>query len=79
MYSKLQIVNKVSLDCRLGPTLSCLIAEKKLNSQITTSFTTTTKHFNQVSMGEGEFQKVVWMKEHVKFEKEDVEKIENGR
>ena len=24
------------LDCRLGPTLSCLVAEKKLNSQITT-------------------------------------------
>ena len=28
MYSKLQIVNKVFLDSRLGPTLSCLVAEK---------------------------------------------------
>ena len=28
MYSKLQNVNKVFLDSRLGPTLSCLVAEK---------------------------------------------------
>ena len=28
MYSNLQNVNKVFLDSRLGPTLSCLVAEK---------------------------------------------------
>ena len=34
MYSKLQNANKVFLDSRLGPTLSCLVAEKKINFQI---------------------------------------------
>ena len=32
LYSYLQNVNTVLLDSRPGPTLSCLVAEKKLNS-----------------------------------------------
>ena len=32
MYSKLQNVNKVFLDSRLRPTLSCLVAKKILRS-----------------------------------------------
>ena len=52
---------------------------KKLNSQIATFFTTTTKIFSQVRIGEWEFKKEGWRKEQAKFEKEDVKEVEDGR
>ena len=41
LYSQLQNVNTLLLDSRLGPTLSSLVAEQKLNSKITTLIKTT--------------------------------------
>ena len=38
VYSRLQNVNKVFLDSRLGRNLSCLVVEKKINSQIRHSY-----------------------------------------
>ena len=43
VYSRLQYFNKMYLDSRLGHTLSCLVAEKKLNSQLIYFYTTPTK------------------------------------
>ena len=74
MYSKLQNVSKVVLDCRLGPALSCLVADKKLNYNFPTK---TTKPSYKVRMGE--IKKVGSRKEQAMFEKEDVEKVEDGR
>ena len=53
MYSKLQNLNKVFLDCRLGPTLSCLV-EEKLNYQISYFSATAIKPSDQVKMEERE-------------------------
>ena len=41
------------LDCRLGPTLSCLVAEKKVNFQLSYFLAITTKPSSQVNMEEG--------------------------
>ena len=41
-------INNGFLDIRLGPTLSCLVAEKKKNSQITYFYETTTGSFNHL-------------------------------
>ena len=79
MYSMLQNVNKLCLDSRLGPTLSCLAAEKKLNSQISYFHTTTTMPLNQVRIGEMKLRKVGLRKEQANFEKEDVEEVDDGR
>ena len=65
-------------DCRLGPTLYCLVAEKTKLPKYNFS-ATTKKLFNQVKMGEGEFKKVGLRKELAKFEKQDVEEVVNGR
>ena len=62
MYSRLQNVNKVFLDSRLGPTLSCLVAEKKVSYFIQK----TTKPSDQVKMEEGEVKEVMWRKERLR-------------
>ena len=64
VYSMLQNANKVVLNCRLGPTLSCLVAEKGKFPNYNFS-TTTTKPFNKVRMRVGEIKKIVWKKEQV--------------
>ena len=62
VYSRLQNVNKLYLDSKLGPTLSGLVAAKKrLYSQIS-YFYTTTNPSNQVKMEEGEVKDVRWRK-----------------
>ena len=78
VYSKLQNVNEVFLDCRIGPTLSCMVAEFFLffsNSNLSTKIT---KPFNEVKTGEGEFKNVRWREEPATFEKEDVRKLKTG-
>ena len=75
----MQNVNKVILNCKQRPTLSCLIAEKKLNSQMATSFYHNNIAFSPIRMGEWEFKKEGWRKEQAKFEKENVKVIEDGR
>ena len=79
MYSKLQNVNTVILDCKLGPTLSCLVAEKKLNSEMTTFLPQQQTFIIKSGWGEEEFKKAGLSKKQAKFEKEDVEKVEDGR
>ena len=78
VYSKLQNVNTVLLDCILWPTLSCLVAEKDKFPNYNFS-TTTTMPLNQVRIGDVELQKVGLRKEQDKFEKEDVEEVHGGR
>ena len=76
VYRKLKNVHSVVLDCRLGPTLSCLVAEKKLNSQITTFLTQQQSFLIRSGLG-GEDKKVGLSKEQAKFEKEGVEEVED--
>ena len=60
-------MNTDVMDCRRGPTLSCLVADKKCIPKL------------QLRMGEGEFKKVGLRKEQAKLEKEDVNEVEGGR
>ena len=53
-------------------------SRKKLNSQITT-FLTQQSFLIKSGWGEGEDKKVGLSKEQAKFEKEDVEEVEDGR
>ena len=60
VYIKLKNVNKGFLDCRLGTTQSCLVAEnKKLNLQSSYILATTTKLSNQVKIEKGEVNTVL--------------------
>ena len=53
--------------------------KKSLIPKLQLFFTTTTKIFSQVRIGEWEFKKEGWRKEQAKFEKEDVKEVEDGR
>ena len=67
------------MDSRLGPTLSCLVAEKKLYSQITTFLKQKLKFIIKSGWGEGEDKTVGLSKKQAQFEKEDVEEVEDWR
>ena len=60
--------------------MSCLVAEKKLNSQFTTFLKQKKLNF-LIKSGwvEGEDKKVGLSQEQGKFEKEDVEEVKDGR
>ena len=55
-----------------------MLGSKKLNSQITSFQLYNQSLFNKVRMGEGEINKGL-RKEQSMFEKEDLEKVEDGR
>ena len=63
VYRKLKNVHSVVLDCRLGPTLSCLVAEESLIHKLQLE----------------EFKKEGLSKEQAHFEKEDAEEVNGGR
>ena len=46
------------LDCRLGPTLYCLVAKKMVNLQISFFYATITKPSGQVKMEDGEVKEM---------------------
>ena len=74
----MQYINTFLLDSRLGPTLSCLVAEKSKFPNKT--FLTQQQSFLMNSeWGQGEDKKVGLSKEQAKLEKEDVEEVEDGR
>ena len=54
-------------------------SRKNLNSQITTYLTKQQSFSIKVSMGKWEDKKVGLSKEQAKFEKENVEKVKDGR
>ena len=54
-------------------------SRKKLNSQITTFLTQQHSFLIKSGWGEWEYKKVGFSKEQAKFEKGDVEEVEDGR
>ena len=64
------------LDCRLGHTTSCLVAEKSKFQN--NNFSTITNNLNQVRMEEGKFKKVGCWNDQTKREKKDVEEVDYG-
>ena len=54
-------------------------SRKKLNSQIASFLTLQQNFLIKLGLGEGEDKKVGLSKEQAKFEKEDVEEVEDGR
>ena len=63
------------LDSILGPTLSCLVAEKAKFPNYNFP-TTTTMSSNQVSIGEMELKKIGLRKVQAMFKKEDADEVE---